>query len=337
MTISWRKVFAAALFAVSLAGQSLAQEASAPSRIKVEVGVGTWITSGDTRWSHNASAASPLGNPTSRLAYTDHTANLVDLTAKISVGPRWFGRINLGFGNINGGRLTDDDFLTPDGGTPSSRTHSDIKNSGTYYINLEGGARLMSFAESRGYLDGLVGFQYWHEEHQAYGVRQISCSSAGATIDLDSSKVGVQPLCNSGASPVANSVLAITNKTSWYSIRTGVQAEYHLTPWLSVQGMAVFKPLSIFDNKDTHHLRRSDFQDPSFTMLGVGIGADADASLKFTITKWLALNAGYRVFWNRMIDGTWKNHLTDGSSQAYPLTQFQSIRHGAMFGLTASF
>ncbi|MDH5252837.1 MAG: hypothetical protein OEW25_05880, partial [Nitrospira sp.] len=118
-----------------------AEELPVTPRVKVDVGLGTWISVGDHRWSHNASSQSPLGNPTSRLTYADHSTNVVEFTAKVSVGPRWFGRLNIGGAGIGGGRLTDDDFLTPDGGNPSLRTHSDIDGSNMWYVNADAGAR----------------------------------------------------------------------------------------------------------------------------------------------------------------------------------------------------
>lgn len=313
-----------------------AEDATSNPRTKIELSIGTWISVGTTTWSHNASAVSPLGNPTSKLTYADHSTNVVEGTAKILLGPRWFLRLNAGGASIGGGRLTDDDFLTPDGGHPSLRTHSDINGGGMVYVNADVGRRLLSYPNSRGILDGFVGFQYWREEHRAYGVRQVSCSNAGATIDLDPGSPGVQPLCNPGSAPLSNSILAITNVVSWYSLKTGVQTEYRATRWLSLQGTAVFKPLSVFENEDTHHLR-NDLQRPSFTMLGIGVGADAEAGARVYFSRNLSLNVGYRVFWNRMVDGTWKNHPVSGTSDSFPLREFQSIRHGATIGLTALF
>lgn len=311
----------------------LAEESApaTPKRIRVDVGIGTWISVGDTRWSHNASSVPPLGNPTSKLIYADHSTNVVELTAKVSVGPRWFGRLNIGGANIGGGRLTDDDFLTPDGGSPSLRTHSDIHGGGMWYVNADVGSRLLNYPNGRGTLDGFVGFQYWRQEHKGFGVRQVICTNAGAT------DFGDGRLCNPAATPISNSVLAISNISTWYSVRTGLQTEYRLTRWLSLQGSAALKPLSIFQNEDTHHLRQDVFQSPSFTMFGIGIGADADIGAKVYFSKEVSLSLGYRVWWNRMLDGTWKNHLTDGSSSSFPLTEFQSIRHGFTAGLNFAF
>ncbi len=315
-----------------------AQEPEPTKRVRVELGLGTWISVGDSRWSHNASVQSPFGNPTSRLTYSDHSTNVVEFTAKVSVGPRWFGRLNIGGANIGGGRLTDDDFLRPDGGSPSLRTHSDISGSGMYYLNADAGARILNFPNSRGSLDALVGFQYWRQKHEASGVRQVSCSAAGATIDLDPTDPAFNPLCVPSNPPTPNSQLAISNTNTWYSLRTGLQTEYRITRWLSVHGSAVFKPINLFINEDTHHLRTpSEFQDPSFTMRGFGFGADADIAARVYFSKALSGQVGYRVWWNRMIDGTWKNHLADGRSFSFPLTEMESLRHGLTASLSYSF
>lgn len=330
-------VWASGVLGFGLAGIVSAQMAPTPSSLKVDGSLGAWISMGNTRWSHNASSVSPLGNPTSRLTYDDHTANIPELTLKLSTPHGWFGKLNLGLGDINGGKLTDDDFLVQDGKTPSLQTHSDIKSSSMLYVNVEGGARLLNYPHGRGSLDGVIGFQYWHEEHKAFGVRQVSCSNAGATVDLDPATVGVQPLCSPGGATISNSILAITNKATWYSIRMGVQTEYRLARRLSVHGTVLFKPLSVIDNEDTHNLRSGELNSPSFTMRGLGIGADGDAGLTIRFNKYLSMNVGYRVWWNRVLTGTWENHPVSGASQQFPLTQFESIRHGATFGLTASF
>ena len=318
--------------------QAAAEEPVPPTRVRVELGIGTWISVGESRWSHNASGISPLGNPTSRLTYTDHSTNIVEFTGKISVGPRWFGRLNIGGASIGGGRLTDDDFLTPDGGNPSSRTHSDINGSGMWYLNADVGARIANFSNGRGILDGAVGFQYWRQTHEAYGARQVSCSAAGSTIDLDPLSPGINPLCDPNSASISNAVQVISNTMTWYSLRTSLHTEYYLVKWLSVQGSVVLKPINIFTNEDTHYLRvGSDFQDPSMTMLGVGFGADADIGARVYITKSLSAQVGYRVWWNRMIDGNWTSHLADGRSSTFPLVEMESLRHGLTAGINYSF
>ena len=326
--------FMAALFAITwpIPGAD-AQETEGP-RVKVDIAAGTWISWGETRWAHNASGAgSPLGNPTSKLIYEDHSTNVAELTAKVSVGPRFFARLNLGYAAIGSGQLTDNDYLAADGGNPSLTTQSDINGNSMFYLNADAGARVMNFANHRGWFDAFAGFQYWHQEYQAYGVRQVNCTNAGATVDLG----GGQTLCNPIAAPIPNTVLAITNTTNWYSIRVGGQIEYQLTRRFGVQGSLAFLPLSIMETNDTHHLRSDLQQNPSFSMDGIGVGADVDVGAKFMVIRNLFLNVGYRLWWNYMIDGTLTNHPVGGPSESFPLTQFQSYRHGLTAGINYVF
>ncbi|HSA62725.1 MAG TPA: hypothetical protein VLE03_10860 [Nitrospiraceae bacterium] len=310
-----------------------AQDTESP-RVKIDLAAGTWISSGETRWAHNASGSSALlGNPTSKLIYQDHGTNVAELTAKVAVGPRFFARLNLGYAGIGSGQLTDNDYLAADGGNPSLTTQSDINGNAMFYLNADVGARAMNFANRRGWLEVFGGFQYWHQEYQAFGVQQVNCTNAGASVDLG----GGQTLCNPGAAPIPNSVLAITNTTNWYSLRVGGQIEYQLTSRFGVQGSVTLLPVSIMETKDTHHLRNDLQQNPSFSMVGIGMGADVDVGAKFMIIRNLFVNVGYRLWWNYMIDGTWTNHPVGASSESFPLTQFQTYRQGLTAGINYTF
>ena len=132
----------------------------------------------------------------------------------------------------------------------------------------------------------------------------------------------------------------ITNRANWHSIRVGASTEYRFTRRLSVMGTAALIPLSIIENQDIHHLRTSGpsalLQNPSISMLGFGIGANADVGARFMLTKNIGLNVGYRVWWNHAVDGTVTIRGTNGSSE-YPLTQFDSLRHGLTAGLNFTF
>jgi hypothetical protein len=297
------------------AGEERVQE----SWPKVEFSAGTWISVGDTRWAHDASSVAGLGNPTSKLTYKDVGTNVIDLTGKVWFSPRVFGRLNGGFADIGGGRLTDDDYGS--GQRLISKTTSNIAGNSMYYINADLGGRVTEFANHRGYLDIFGGYQYWHTEYRAVGLASVVCDPMVFT-------------CN-GALPAAGQTV-ITNTTNWHSLRVGASTEYRLTRQLSAIGTAAFIPLSIIDNKDTHHLRGDLQQNPSISMLGFGIGANADVGARFMFTKNVGLNVGYRVWWNHAIDGTVTFHNTSGSSE-YPLTQFDSLRHGLTAGLNFTF
>jgi hypothetical protein len=302
------------------AGEERVQE----SWPKVEFSAGTWISVGDTRWAHDASSVAGLGNPTSKLTYKDVGTNVIDLTGKVWISPRVFGRLNGGFADIGGGRLTDDDYGS--GQRLFSRTISNIAGNSMYYINTDLGGRVKEFPNHRGYLDLFGGYQYWHTEHEAVGIGQVVCDPS-AIPGLTCAAAGTSS--NQGQT-------VITNTTNWHSIRVGTSTEYRLTRRLSLMGTAALIPLSIIDNKDIHHLRGDLQQNPSISMLGFGIGANADVGARFMFTQNIGLNVGYRVWWNHAVDGNVTFHNV-GSSQEFPLTQFDSLRHGLTAGLNFMF
>lgn len=309
---------------------SLAEDAEPVIRQRVELSLKSWMfTNGETKWSHDASGLdSRLGNPTSKLTYKDNNTQIIELGAKVNLSRRWFLRGELGFSvAFDRGQLVDDDYTSVGGQHLYSRTHSDVTGNGTWYVNLDGGRRIAELSGHRGYWDVYGGFQYWNTKYEARTVRQVECTASG-----------IPGLTCSPAGSVSNQgELVIVNTTHWITpIRVGTQAEYRLTRWLSLEGRMAVSPVSVVYNEDKHVLR-ADLQQPSFTMWGVGTSANADVGVKFMLTKQLALTGGYRVWWNRTYSGRWENHPVGSASESAPLKELQTIRHGATFGLTASF
>lgn len=331
--VSW---LAVVTLIVGVQGVS-AQEPVEQSRPKFDLAIGAWISTGNTQWEHNASSASTLlGNPTSKLTYKDVGTNVVDLAGTLWITPRLFGRLNVGFASIGGGRLTDDDYLAADGGNPSSETFSDLKGDSMWYLNADFGKRIVEFPHSRGWLDLFLGYQYWYQRFTANGLGQVACSNAGQTVDLDPGQPGTQPLCNPNQS-VSSAIQVITNTASWQSLRVGGSAEYQLASRFSMRGTAALIPLSIIYNQDVHHLRNDLQQNPSISMSGYGVGTDADVGVRLMLVKNMFLNVGYRVWWNYAVDGTVTFDNAGAPSDSFPLTQFQSLRHGWTFGLNYTF
>ncbi|HSQ50894.1 MAG TPA: hypothetical protein VLL94_06460 [Nitrospiraceae bacterium] len=306
-----------------------AQESATESRQKFDFAIGTWISTGETHWEHNASSIAGLGNPTSKLTYKDVGTNVIELTGKAWVTPRWFGRLNVGYAGIGGGRLTDDDYGSNGGQRLFSRTNSDLSGDSMWYLNADGGFRVLEYPNHRGWLDAFGGFQYWYTKYEATGLTQVDCNNTA-----------VPPLlgltCNPTGTVTNQGQTVITNTTNWYSIRAGASTEYRLTRRLSLVATAAFLPLTIIDNKDIHHLRSDLQQNPSISMEGWGVGADADVGLKLMLVTNVFLNVGYRVWWNRAIDGDATFHGVSGSSE-FPMTQFESFRQGLTAGLNFTF
>lgn len=311
------------------AAPSRGQDPELQVRPRVELSVGSWLnTTGETTWSHDASGLDPrLGNPTSKLTYNDNHTYIIELGGRLNFGRRGFLQADGGFSvSFNQGLLVDDDYTAGGGQQLFSQTHSDVTGSGTQYVNLNIGSRAVEFPQARGYLDVFGGLQYWRTKYEATGVRQVVCNPSGIP------DVSCTPNFN------LPGVLAISNTTHWFTpIQVGFNTEYRVTRDLSVDLKASVSPISILYNEDVHHLRSDLQQDPSFSMWGVGVSANAGAGVKVMLTRYLALTGGYRVMWNRTYTGTWENHPIGSGSVTVPLSEFQTIRHGVLIGLTGSF
>jgi hypothetical protein len=315
------------VFAVHIAA---AQDSVTESRPRFDLAIGTWISMGNTHWAHNASSIAGLGNPTSKLTYKDVGTNVFEVTGKVWVTPRWYGRLNVGYAGIGGGRLTDDDYGSNGGQRLFSSTNSNLSGDSMWYLNADGGFRLAEYPNHRGWLDVFGGFQYWYTKYEATGVTQVSCDNSAVPASLGLS-------CNPAGTVTNQGQTVITNTTNWYSIRAGASTEYRLTRQMSLVAAAAFLPLTIIDNKDIHHLRPDLQQNPSISMLGWGVGADADVGLRLALVKNIFLNLGYRIWWNHAVDGTAKFHNVGAPSESFPLTEFQSVRQGLTAGLNFTF
>ncbi|HEU4683270.1 MAG TPA: hypothetical protein VFS39_02040 [Nitrospira sp.] len=321
-TAVWALCGAAALAAASF---SAAEEPTQDKRPRVELSAGTWISVGDTRWAHDASSQG-FGNPTSKLIYKDVGTNVIDLTGKVWASRRLFAKLNVGFADIGGGRLTDNDYGA--GQQLFSQTTSNISGDSMWYLNADVGARVKEFAHSRGYLDVFGGYQYWHTKYQAVGVFQVACNPGA---------IPAIPPCDPPGTDTNQGQTVITNTTNWHSLRVGASSEYRVTRYIGLYGTVALIPVSILDNKDVHHLRSDLQQNPSFSMTGYGVGADVDVGGRVTFTRNIAASVGYRLYYNRVLSGHLTNHPVSGASQSFPLTQFESLRHGLTAALTLIF
>lgn len=301
---------------------SWGQDSNLDVRSRVELSLRSWLfTAGETQWSHNASGLDPrLGNPTSELTYKDNDTQLVGLRANVRVNRRWSLRGEFAVSvDFDRGSLIDDDYLA--GQRLFSRTSSDITGKGTWYVQANAGYRAVEFPEGRGHFDVLAGLQYWRTTYEATGFSRIVC---------DPSVIS----CN----PSTSSFPAIKNTTHWITpLHVGGQLEYQVMQRVSANLIVTFSPVSVVLNEDTHFQRSDLQQDPSFSMWGLGLGASAEPSIRIKLTRHLSLTGGYRVMWNRTYYGEWESHPIGSDPVTTPLNELQTIRHGAIVGLTGSF
>ncbi len=302
-----------------------------PVKPRLELSLNSWLfTNGETKWSHDASGLdSRLGNPTSKLTYKDNNSHIIELSGKFNIDKRWFVRADVGFSVVfHRGTLTDDDYTSVGGQHLFSQTTSNITGSGTQYVNADVGFHVLDYPGHRGNLEVFGGYQYWRTQYEASGITQVVCTPSGIP--------GIG--CNPAGTVSNQGQVVITNTTQWHSFRVGVQTEYRLTRRFSVEGKVAFIPVSYLQNDDIHHLRNDLQQNPSFSMSGIGVGADAEAGVRYMFYRGWFVNAGYRFWWNRVVgDGDWKNYPVGASSSSAPLTEFQTMRYGVTLGLSHVF
>ena len=299
--------------------------------LEFSAGIGTWISTGSTRWSHNASTVSPLlGNPTSELHYKDLLSNVVELRGQVTLAKSWFFRANYGFGDIRGGRLIDDDYVSPavaeasfGGNTRFSRTFSDVEGNNLWYVNADLGYKF-SFFKEQAQLRLFLGYQYWKERVEATGVTQVECTAPSV-------------LCDPVGAVSFRGRKVITNTVQWHSLRLGLEGGYQITPRISLDGSAVFIPYTAMKNEDIHHLRADLRQDPSFSMEGTGHGVNLEGTASYLLIKDLVFSVGYRYWLLNVTDGTWQNHPVVGAADTVNLNLLKTFRQGWTLGLTYRF
>ncbi len=314
-----RRVWFVVVLAVWIVPTALVsgQEPEVQARPRVELSLRSWLfTAGETQWSHDASGLdSALGDPTSKLKYKDNDTHLVGLSAKVHLNRRLFLEGEFGLSvDFDRGSLIDDDYLA--GQRLFSRTSSGITGKGTWYFNGNVGYRAVELPNERGHLDLLGGFQYWRTTYEAKG---FVCDSSVLTCD-------------------PSTLPAVKNTTHWITpLQIGGQLEYRIVRRVSANVKMFFSPASLVYNEDIHFQRSDLEQDPSFSMWGVGLAATIEPTIKIMLTRHLALVGGYRVMWSRAYYGRWEVHGLGTGSETAPLSEFQTIRHGVIVALTASF
>jgi hypothetical protein len=289
------------------------------------VGFREWLSQG--RSAHNIAGPGHSPNVLSELTWRGLNAPVHILSADFVTPfrPRTGSFIlnaSLGGGLHANGTLLDQDWAGNNRTSKSSETFSEQDGGHVFFISVDTGWRPIQWKPPFyaggslplvGAIDFLVGFQYWKEEYQAFGVQDR-----------------LPPI---GAS-VPTSVKAITQTNEWYNFRIGSRITVPLHERVALTGSAFYLPYTLHQNKDVHHLRSDLQQDPSFlTRARGGNGVQLEAGLQVRAWKALTLEAGY-MYWDvRSGTGTVEAHTTAGIGEE-PHNEENTRRQGLFFGLS---
>jgi hypothetical protein len=273
--------------------------------VQIDLGGRVWATSG---YSSRKIAAGGIDR------LSDLRFRGVDsLVSEISVDVVWnrlVGLASVGGGFINDGVLIDEDFSAT--GRRIAHTRSTIEDSHLFYASADIGGRVLDWtipnATRRGYVDLLLGYQYWQEHYVAFGATGVPVS-------------------------VPSGVKAILNEYEWHSLRLGARARVpiHRGFSLSLRGYVV--PWTFLVIEDVHYLRSDLRRDPSFRdEADGGIGWQADGALHYAINQHLSVEAGFQYWKLNSAEGVDVAFTTMGAFRQR-LTEASTERYGPFIGI----
>jgi len=307
------------LLAVPVSAQTQNVPIDAPGW-SATVSTNAWWSFGTSKWEFDPISV-PIG---SKLNWNHVDSPVVMVTGDLA----WRYLVlsaGFGWGQILDGTLVDEDFVkTPQQGNfLFSRTSSDVPDSNILLFNADFGLRPVRYRDSYGrlgFIDVLVGYQYWREEYEAFG----------DTPHID-------PFGLTGAR-IPSTVKAITHEWQWHSVRIGGRFDAPIWRNLNFRLSAFFLPWSSLEVRDTHHLRTDLAQNPSVkTTANGGFGYQLDGSLSYTFFYGLAVEAGFRYWRVDTHDGDVKFRFSDGTSARENLAEASTKRYGPYVGLTYRF
>ena len=276
-----------------------------PTPRRGDLGVRYWLSTGETKISHNAQGLDPtLGNPTSVLVYGNLDAHVLELFGRENFRNNLFLKGAVGVGRINRGYLEDEDFDV--GQVTSSQTTSSLRDGRIGYGMIDLGHQWV-LREGAISLGVFGGFSQWTEEYEAFGA-----TATVGTINIDPS------------------VNVITNKLRWRALRVGFSGQFIFgRARLGVDVAAV--PYARFYNEDSHHLRGDLGPVPNIIDEGEGYGLQADLELRYAILRRTELGVGLRYWHLRAREGTTNfHHFSNGET---PIVEFYTVRTGVTLSL----
>lgn len=272
-----------------------------------DLGVRYWLSTGETKISHNAQGVDPtLGNPTSVLVYEKLDAHVLELFGRENFRNNIFLKAAVGMGRITRGSFEDEDFRA--GQVKFSDTTSSMRDGRIGYGMIDVGHQWVR-REGAISLGVFGGFSQWTEDYDAYGATDHLGFIGG---DID------------------NSVNVISNKVRWRALRVGFSGQFVFgRARLGVDVAAV--PYARFYNEDSHHLRADLGPVPNIIDSGEGYGVQADAELRYEIARRTELGIGLRYWHLEARDGTSDFRNIPGGET--PIVEFYTVRTGVTVSL----
>jgi hypothetical protein len=291
---------------LAISSGAIAQDEWPVSR-RGELGVRWWVSTGETKISHNAQVLNPaFGNPTSVLVYENLDANTFELFARQNLRNDLFLKVLFGAGQINRGSFDDEDFSA--GQIKTSDTNSSVTQGRIGYGIVDFGYHWV-FGEGAVTLGVFGGFAQWVEDYDAYG----STTTVGNIPNL------------------SRDINVISNKVRWRALRAGFAGQFALGRARLGVDLALV-PYGRLHNQDSHHLRDDLGPVPNIIDEGEAWGVQFDAELRYELMRRTEIGVGWRFWYLEVRDGTTDFRNFNFAEEA-PLVDFYTRRYGLTFSL----
>lgn len=245
--------------------------AEMPPGWEAELGGRYWFSTGRFQKDLGATTFPGMSNVlNSRLNYAT-TAHSGEFFGRVDSPWNIFAKGFIGTGGISSGSLNDEDWLIFNATVPYSNTLSSPLTGTIDYATIDLGYNL--FRSHNHKLGLFVGYNYYSENKTAWGCAQFANPSS---------------VCQSW---LPNSVRAITEATSWSSLRVGVNGEIRLWSSVRLGGDIAYLPYVQYSGTDNHVLRG--LISPEW---GTGNGVQLEAILSYDITPAFSVGVGGR-YW----------------------------------------
>lgn len=273
--------------------------------LTLSIGGRVWATSGHSSRSISAAGIDRL----SELRWRGVDSIVPEVNVDL-VWNRLVTLASLGGGAIGDGVLIDDDFGAS--GERFSSTRSPVDDSYLFYLSADVGGRVLDWrppdAVARGYVDLLLGFQYWHERYVAFGATGFP-------------------------NTIAAGVKALANDYHWRSFRLGARTQLPIYRGLSLRLRGYVVPWSSLVIEDVHYLRRDLRQHPSFRdEADGGIGWQADGALTYAVSNRLSVELGFQYWSLESAEGDSFAFTTAGVAHQ-TLKEARTERYGPFVGV----
>ncbi len=277
--------------------------------ISIQIGERTWISQGKADRNHADSDGSP--DVLSELIYNDVDSVITEFNVNALLYNRYIFNVDVGIGCIDGGKLTDRDYLGDNRTEIFSVSDSTVDDDSMYYVNADIGYRI--FNKKKSSIDLLLGYQHWEEKYIGTEGRQ----QLGGTLG-----------------PFASQERDISERATWDSLRVGARASIEIFPKLSIKTRLMFVPWTHYELEDIHYMRSSHKKDPSFeAKADGGFGVMSDTTISYNIWKGLSIEAGYQIWDIESGGGTLTARPLNSDSVRTHFNEANNRRQGGIIGV----